>query len=81
MLPNGENKAWRPPQLRRFVRASSPAAATADLVRREIIDLTADAEYYGVCSNALGQGNGNAARVFVFEACCCVYSHPVPAIA
>jgi hypothetical protein len=80
MLPNGENGNWRTPQQCRCVRASSPTAATADLIQREIIDLTAEAEYCASCSNVLGQGNGTAARTFVVETCRCVCDYLVLAI-
>ena len=77
---NGMHETWRP-QTHRLGRDSSSAASTADLIRREVIDLTTDLEYCVVCSNVLGQSNGNAGRVFEFEDCGCVGLHLVPMIA
>jgi len=73
--PNGNSRTWRSPQRGRDVRASSPAAAIADLVPQEIIDLTADGNVCAVCSHGVHEGNGNAARVFLLEVCGCVCTH------
>lgn len=56
------------------LRTNLPARSEAShlAVRKEIIDLTADGDYCGICSRAFGQGSGDAARIFVFQTSCCV---------
>lgn len=76
--PNGKSRTSRPAHRRGFVQATSPITAVEGLSQQEIIDLTKDAEYCADCSRVLGQGNGNAARVFVVvEACSYVCNHLV----
>jgi hypothetical protein len=62
----------RPPRKRRRGRATSSAMKSAAPVQREVIDLTVNIEHCAICSNVLGQGDGSAARMFVFATCRCV---------
>jgi hypothetical protein len=51
--------------------SSSEASAGPDAAA-EVIDLTVDVEHCAICSNVLGDGQGDVARMFVFSTCGCV---------
>jgi hypothetical protein len=67
-----EDGDLRPPRKRQQGRTTIPATKSTAPIQRDIIDLTANTEHCAICSNVLGQGDGHAARMFVFAICRCV---------
>jgi hypothetical protein len=60
---------------RAYHKASEEHFALIPPNGQEIIDLTADNHFCAVCFHGVHQSNGNAARVFIFKVCGCVYTH------
>jgi hypothetical protein len=67
-----EDRNLRPRRKRRRGQTTGTVTISAAPVQREFIDLTVNVEHCALCSNVLGQGDGHAARIFVFATCCCV---------
>ena len=46
----------------------------------ELVDLTDTTEHCAICTNALGQGNNDIARMFILNTCRCVRNYLEPTV-